>query len=53
MHQEHSVDCRALGLVLIGLSWESVVYFLDDIVILGRSFEDHMKNMEQVEQISS
>ena len=25
-----------------------MVYFLDDIVILGRSFEDHMKNMEQV-----
>ena len=24
------------------------VSFLDDIVILGRSFEDHMKNMEQV-----
>ena len=22
--------------------------FLDDIVILGRSFEDHTKNMEQV-----
>ena len=22
--------------------------FLDDIVILGRSFEDHIKNMEQV-----
>ena len=22
--------------------------FLDDIVILGMSFEDHMKNMEQV-----
>ena len=40
--------CRALGLVLRGLSWESVVSFLDDIVILGRSFEDHMKNMEQV-----
>ena len=28
--------CRALGLVLRGLSWESVVSFLDDIVILGR-----------------
>ena len=40
--------CRTLGLVLRGLSWESVVSFLDDIVILGRSFEDHMKNMEQV-----
>ena len=35
--------CRALG-----LSWKSVVSFLGDIVILGRGFEDHMKNMEQV-----
>ena len=40
--------CRALWLVLRGLSWETVVSFLDDIVILGRSFEDHMENMEQV-----
>ena len=40
--------CRALGLVLRGLSWESVVSFLDDIVIFVRSFEDHMKNMEQM-----
>ena len=43
--------CRALGMVLRGLSWESVVSFLDDIVILGRSFEDHMKNMEQVKSV--
>ena len=40
--------CRALGLDLKGLSWESVVSFLDDIVIFGRNFEDHMKNMKQV-----
>ena len=40
--------CRALGLVLRELSWKSVVYFLDDIVILGRGFKVHMKNMEQV-----
>ena len=25
-----------------------MVSFLDDIVILGRGFDDHMKNMEQV-----
>ena len=25
-----------------------MVSFLNDIVILGRGFEDHMKNMEQV-----
>ena len=31
-----------------GWSWESVVSFLDDIVILGRGFEDHMMHMEQV-----
>ena len=40
--------CRALGLVLRGLSWESVVSFLYDIVIWGRGFEDHMENMEQL-----
>ena len=40
--------CRALELVWRGLSWESVVSFLDGIVILGRGYEDHMKNMEQV-----
>ena len=42
------IFCRALGLVLRGLSWQSVVSFLNDIVILGRGFEDHMKNMVQV-----
>ena len=40
--------CGTLGLVFRDLSWKSVVYFLDDIVILGRDFKDHMKNMEQV-----
>ena len=40
--------CRALWLVLRGVPWEGVVSFLDDIVILGRSFEDHMKNMQHV-----
>ena len=39
--------CRTLGLVLRGLSWESVVSFLDDMVILGRGFEDHMKNVDR------
>ena len=34
--------CRALW-----FSWESVIPFLYDIVILRRSFEDYMKNMDQ------
>ena len=39
---------RALALVLRGLSWDCVVSFLDDLVILGRGFEDHLRNMEKV-----
>ena len=39
---------NALGLVLMGVVLEKCAIFLDDIVILGRGFEDHMKNVEQV-----
>ena len=40
--------CRALGLVLRGSLGKVWYIFLDDIVCLGRGFEDHMKIMEQV-----
>ena len=40
--------CRTLRLFLRGLSWDSMVSDFDDIIILGRCCEDHMKNMEQV-----
>ena len=39
---------RALALVLRGLSWDCVVSFLDDLIILGKGFEDHLTNMEKV-----
>ena len=39
---------RALGLVLRGLSWACVVSFLDDLVVLGKGFEDHMVNLGKV-----
>ncbi len=39
---------RAMGLVLRGLMWKYVLANLDDIVILGKSFEDHVQNLRTV-----
>ncbi|KAG5895588.1 hypothetical protein JTB14_002350 [Gonioctena quinquepunctata] len=34
--------------VLKGLSWNTCLVYLDDIIVVGRSFEDHVKNLEEV-----
>ena len=39
---------RALALVLRGLSWSCVVSFLDDLIILGKGFQNHLENMVKV-----
>ena len=39
---------RLVSLVLRGLSWKSVVAFLDDVVVLGRDFDSHMVNLSDV-----
>ena len=39
---------RAMNLVLRGLSWHDVLVYLDDIVILGKSFEDSLHKLEEV-----
>ncbi|GFX43850.1 retrovirus-related Pol polyprotein from transposon 17.6 [Trichonephila clavipes] len=36
--------------VLGGLSYEACLVYLDDIVIVGRSFEEHLKNIRRVLQ---
>ena len=36
---------RSISLVLRGLSWKSVIAFLDDVVVLGRDFDSHMVNL--------
>ena len=38
---------RAVGLILRGLTWKTVLAFLDDILILGSSFDDHLKNLSE------
>ena len=39
---------RAVSLVLRGISWKSVIAFLDDVVILGRDFDSHLRNLSEV-----
>ncbi|XP_053398341.1 uncharacterized protein LOC128556716 [Mercenaria mercenaria] len=39
-----------MNLVLRGLTWKAVLAFLDDIVVLGKSFRDHMVNLKEALQ---
>lgn len=37
-----------MNLVLRGLIWSIVLTFLDDALVLGRDFEDHLANLRTV-----
>ena len=39
---------RAMNLVLRGLTWNIVLAFLDDALVLGKDFEDHLTNLRSV-----
>ena len=39
---------RLMDSVLAGLQWSSCLVYLDDIIIMGRSFEEHLRNLQQV-----
>lgn len=39
---------RAIQLVLAGLTWKSVIAYLDDTIVLGLSFEMHLENLQEV-----
>jgi hypothetical protein len=39
---------RIMNLVLRGLNWDTVLAFLDDIIVMGKDFEDHLVNLERV-----
>jgi transposase InsO family protein len=41
---------RAMGLVLKGLTYKQVLAYLDDVVIVGKSFSDHLVNLKTVLQ---
>ncbi len=39
---------RLMELVLAGLSWESCLAYMDDIVIFGRTFDEHVERLREV-----
>ena len=39
---------RAINLVLRGLTWKAVLAFLDDVLVLGSNFEEHLQNLSEV-----
>jgi hypothetical protein len=39
---------RAMQLVLRGLIWTQVLVYLDDIIVLGKSFENGLRNLSNV-----
>jgi len=36
---------QLMELVLRELTWETCLVYLDDIMVIGKDFEDHMKNL--------
>ncbi|XP_076440974.1 uncharacterized protein LOC143280226 [Babylonia areolata] len=41
---------RAVNLILRGLTWKTVLAFLDDILVLGKNFQDHLTNLRDALQ---
>jgi hypothetical protein len=39
---------RVMNLVLRGLTWNIVLAFLDDILVMGKTFDDHLRNLRIV-----
>ena len=36
---------RVIQLVLRGLTWDKILAYLDDVIVLGKNFQDHIKNL--------
>ena len=43
-----STFSRVMALVLKGLNWDTVLSFLDDLCVVGSSFENHLQNLKAV-----
>jgi len=39
---------RLMDCVLAGLQWSNCLVYIDDIIIMGRSFDEHLHNLQQV-----
>ena len=39
---------RLMDMVLAGIQWSSCLVYLDDIIVVGKTFEEHLRNLAQV-----
>lgn len=39
---------RLMEMVLRGLTWRTCLVYLDDILVMGKSFEEHLANLQEV-----
>ena len=39
---------RLMNLVLAGIQWHSCLVYIDDIIIFGKTFDQHLHNLQQV-----
>ena len=39
---------RLMDLVLSGLTWESCMVFFDDVIVFSRSWEEHLRHLDEV-----
>ena len=39
-----------MDMVLAGLQWTNCLVYLDDVIILGKTFEEHLRNLKEVFQ---
>ena len=41
---------RLMDLTLAGLQWSQCLVYIDDVIILGKTFQDHLCNLQEVFQ---
>lgn len=39
---------RLMDMVLAGIQWKNCLVYLDDIIVIGRTFEEHLSNLREV-----
>ena len=41
---------RLMDLVLAGLQWSQCLVYIDDVIVLGRTFQEHLDNLQGIFQ---
>ena len=44
---------RLMETVLAGLAQERCIVYLDDILVIGRTFEEHLRNLREVFEVKT